>query len=1008
MSQSIENMKNARYNEKIIEILEKVSNIMLKQGETFRARAYQKAQESIMTYSDDITNLNDLNKLKGKPNIGSTILEKLEEFISSGTLKLIEREKNNPVNILSDVYGIGPKKAQELVEQGITTIEQLRVNQNQLLNETQKVGLKYYEDILKRIPRQEIEEYNNLLKNIFLKKKETEASYEIVGSYRRGAENSGDIDIILTSNSDSPSYFINLIDTLIKQKIIIEVLSRGPSKCLVITRLNSSSIARRVDFLYTSKEEYPFSILYFTGSKIFNTVMRNQALAMGLTMNEHGLYKMENKIKQKEKIQHHFSSEQDIFKYLNMEYREPWERVDGRAFKEITEKKALIQEKTIKKTKLIIEDEQSPAVVQAPAKAVVQTHAKVVVQTIINNFKKNSIKSLENLSANDFVYILRELTKAYHNQTPLLTDNEYDIIKDYFEIKYQEAYSSWSKEIGAPVEKNKATLPYQMGSMDKIKPDTNELLSWTKKFKGPYVLSCKIDGVSGLYTTEGPIPKLYTRGDGKVGQDISNLIPYLNLPKNKGIVIRGEFVIKKSVFEQKYKNEFANPRNMVAGILNHKQVDQKKIQDVNFVAYEVIKPILNPNEQLEFLKEDLNTECVFNKVEPTISNELLSQALIDNRTIYEYEIDGIIVTDNKIYKRQPGNPEHAFAFKMVLSEQLAEATVVDVIWTPSKDGYLKPRVQILPIKLGGVKIEYATGFNAAFIQNNKIGIGSLIKIVRSGDVIPHILSVTVPATKGKMPDVSYKWNTTNVDIILENMEQNNTVREKVITGFFKGIEIDGLGSGNVSRIIEAGFNTIPKIINMTVNDFLKVEGFKITMASKIYNGIKEQLSKASLITLMSSSNLFGRTLGEKKIELIMNDYPDILISKETNTQKIKKIQEVKGIAEKSAIIFVENIEAFNIFIGECGLENKLHQPLEKVIKENLDQLFPKVVVMTGFRDKNLEDKIKNAGAKIGSSVSKNTNLVIVKNLEEDTGKAMDAKKLGVQLITIEDFIKKYF
>ena len=78
------------------------------------------------------------------------------------------------------------------------------------------------------------------------------------------------------------------------------------------------------------------------------------------------------------------------------------------------------------------------------------------------------------------------------------------------------------------------------------------------------------------------------------------------------------------------------------------------------------------------------------------------------------------------------------------------------------------------------------------------------------------------------------------------MEQDETVREKIITGFFKGIEVEGLGSGNVSRIIEAGYNTIPKIINMTTGDFLKVEGFKITMANKIYNGIKEKLATSSL------------------------------------------------------------------------------------------------------------------------------------------------------------------
>ncbi len=990
-----------RYNEKFIEILESLSNIMLKQGETFRARAYQKAQEFIMMASSDITSLNEL---KGKPNIGPAVLEKLEEFITTGTLKIIEREKNNPVNILSDVYGIGPKKAQELVEQGITTIEQLRINQNQLLNETQKVGLKYYEDILKRIPRSEIENYNTLFKNIFLKN----ASYEIVGSYRRRAADSGDIDIIITSESSQT--FTTFIDTLIKQKVIIEVLSRGPSKCLVITKISPGAVARRVDFLYTTKEEYPFSILYFTGSKIFNTIMRSQALTMGLTMNEHGLYKMENKKKlkeQREKVDHNFECEKDIFKFLNMEYREPWERVDGRAFKliqtqtqsqtdnpeinKIAEKKAL-------KKKLIIED------------------IKINLSEIINNFKKTGTNALNQLNVNDFTYILRELTKAYHNQSPLLTDSEYDIIKDYFELTEPLAYSSWSKEVGAPVEqnKNKAILPYQMASMDKIKPDTNILLSWTKKFQGPYVLSCKLDGVSGLYTTEDQTPKLYTRGDGKVGQDVSYLIPYLNLPKNKGIVIRGEFIIKKNVFETKYKNEFANPRNMVAGIINHKAVDKNKIQDVDFVAYEVIKPILNPKEQMEFVLNTLKTKCVFNRLEPNISNELLSQLLIDNRRLYDYEIDGIIVTNNKVYERKLGNPEHAFAFKMILSDQLAEASVVDVIWSPSKDGYLKPRVQILPINLGGVRIEYATGFNGAFIKNNNIGIGAIIQIIRSGDVIPHILNITTPASAPKMPTQSYKWNPTNVDIILDNMDQDIIVREKNITGFFKGIEVEGLGSGNISRIMEAGYDTVPKIINMTTTDFLKVEGFKSTMSNKIYNGIKDKTTSASLVTLMSASNLFGRTLGERKIELIMSEYPDILISKESTQEKTQKILAVKGIAEKSATAFVESIESFNNFIKECGLENKLHnQPSYKKVEPNVelkvgDPLYNKTIIMTGFRDKNLEDKIKNAGAKLGSSVSKNTYLVIVKNLEEDTTKATDAKKLGIPLITVEDFNNKYF
>ena len=160
------------------------------------------------------------------------------------------------------------------------------------------------------------------------------------------------------------------------------------------------------------------------------------------------------------------------------------------------------------------------------------------------------------------------------------------------------------------------------------------------------------------------------------------------------------------------------------------------------------------------------------------------------------------------YNRITGNPLHAFAFKMIISEQIAEAKVVNVLWTPSKDGYLKPRVQIEPITLGGVKIEYATGFNAKFIVDNNIGLGALITIIRSGDVIPHILSVVVPSDKPMLPTVPYEWNDSHVDFILTDISDDKIVKEKNITGFFKIIGVDGLGPGNVKRIINSGYDSI--------------------------------------------------------------------------------------------------------------------------------------------------------------------------------------------------------
>jgi NAD-dependent DNA ligase len=399
--------------------------------------------------------------------------------------------------------------------------------------------------------------------------------------------------------------------------------------------------------------------------------------------------------------------------------------------------------------------------------------------------------------------------------------------------------------------------------MDKIKPDTNALTTWKAKYTGPYVLSCKLDGVSGMFDSE--TKKLYTRGDGKVGQDISHLVTRLRLnekvdPKTP-LVVRGEFIIPRRVFEDKYKDTFANPRNLVSGIINTKGADEKA-NDLHFVAYEIIHPQMNPSKQMETLTK-LGYEVVQYKETPSskLTNENLSETLMDWRTKYMYDIDGVIVADDNIHPRKDGNPEHAFAFKMVISDQIAEAKVVDVIWTPSKSGYLKPRVRIEPIKLGGVTIEYATGFNGSYIETNKIGIGAVIQIIRSGDVIPHIKSVTTPAERAKMPTEPYHWTDTHIDIILDSADDNVTVREKNITAFFVGIEVDGLSKGNVARIMSAGFDTIPKILKMTKADFAKVDGFKEKTIEKIYHGIQNKVKSASLLAIMSSSNLFGRGIG---------------------------------------------------------------------------------------------------------------------------------------------------
>ena len=1101
------------YNEKFASLLSRLSTVMGNIGENMRAKAYKKAEETILGMTTEIRSINDLNN---KPGIGPTIKKKLQEYLETGKISALEKAENKPEVLFTNVYGIGPKKASEIVKKGITTIAELKANKDEVLNAVQKTGLQYYDDILKRIPRAEIDLYDKTFKTLLKSKTQTKkTNYEIVGSYRRGQESSGDIDVIISS--ESPKAFDDFLDVLIEKKIIVEVLSRGKNKCLVIAKIPKSTVYRRVDFLYATPSEFPFSILYFTGSKGFNVVMRGHALKMGYSMNEHGFTPA---------VDRPIKDERDIFDFLGLQYKTPQERVDGRAViilsigsqmgqeeekkntsrkkkekvaqkpskkkmpllgvpirvpirvidessfdsneilsKVLTPDESVIttikatrkkrepiekkpKNKTEKQTKTKIDEikeivqqenqqiekiktkideikemaqkenpkenpkKEKPAKLKAIKEIKVSSHTSTQME-LITKFKEQGIPILEPLSENVLNEIIDEANEAYYNENPVLTDNEFDIIKEYTEKKFPKATALC--KVGAPVRGAKVVLPFEMASMDKIKPDSGALDTWTAKYKGPYVLSCKLDGVSGLYihSKSSKTHKLYTRGNGCIGQDISHLIPIINLPDiPEGMAVRGEFVLSKRVFADKYSSEFANARNLVSGIINRKTADEKA-KDLHFVTYEVIEPKLKPSAQLKAL-DDAGFRVVQNKSVKSLTNKFLSDLLVDWRSTYDYDIDGVIVTDDAIHPRVSGNPEHAFAFKMVLSDQLAEAKVVDVLWEASKDGYLKPRVRIEPIQLGGVKIEYATGFNGKFIEENNIGIGAIIQMVRSGDVIPYIKSVTTPAEKAKMPLVPYIWNKSHVDVLLEKPAEDEGVQEKNITAFFTTIEVDGLGKGNVHKIYKSGKTTVAEIIKMTAADFEKIDGFKKKTADKLAEGIQARIQEASLIDIMVASGKLGRGLGERKLKPILTAFPDILTDPASISEKEAKLKTIPGIGPENATTFSKNIPDFLDFLKECGLEDK-QQSSKEVLKDTKETKNPivegpftgKKIVMTKVRDKDIISFVTNQGGSLEDTMKKDIFTLIVKTKEDSSNKTEYAKANNIPIMTVEEFKSAY-
>ena len=404
--------------------------------------------------------------------------------------------------------------------------------------------------------------------------------------------------------------------------------------------------------------------------------------------------------------------------------------------------------------------------------------------------------------------------------------------------------------------------------------------------------------------------------------------------------------------------------------------------------------------------ESRGVATVIHREEEQITNELLSTILLDWRNNYKYEIDGIIVSDNRIYPRKRKNPEHSFAFKMIISDQTAEVKVLDVLYAPTKDGYLAPVVRVEKVRIRGADIEYASAYHARFIVDNKIGVGAVILILRSGDVIPKIEAVITPAAEPKMPDVPWKWNATRVDAVLENAEDSAEVREKNIEFFFKKIKTESLGPGNVRKIIAAGFDSVPKILKASKADLLTVKGFKDATVNKVYGSIHERVKKVSLPRLMAATNVFGRGLGRQRADAILKVYPSILTDDLTRAQRIELVRGIRGFEVKTAQIFADGVAPFLEFAAETGLEWKLKQePKEMVDKSH--PLYGKKIGITGFSDQALQEKLEALGADVSRTVTRSTFLVLVEDEDEDTGKAEKARGLGIPLVTPKDLTQKY-
>ena len=307
----------------IIDIFTSLGNFEKANGEGFKANAYFKVIPSLKNIqSDSGLTTDNLKSIKG---LGKSLLTKIQEIIETGSCPAYDKIKDydDIRQVFMGIHGIGPKNAKELVKTGFKSIEDLRncPNIEEHLNNVQMIGLEHYEDLQLRIPREEIEKHEKNLKKLYklCNFPKNAVHFTIAGSYRRGKVDSGDIDILFTSKNKKR--YDEFIDKLKEMNYLVEDLARGPKKYNGICRYGNNP-SRRIDIMYTKPQEYPFAILYFTGSMEFNTKMRANLLEQGLSLNEYSLKDNDTK----KPVDHKFVKEEDIFEYLNMDYVHPCDR----------------------------------------------------------------------------------------------------------------------------------------------------------------------------------------------------------------------------------------------------------------------------------------------------------------------------------------------------------------------------------------------------------------------------------------------------------------------------------------------------------------------------------------------------------------------------------------------------------------------------------------------------------------------------------------------------------
>lgn len=622
---------------------------------------------------------------------------------------------------------------------------------------------------------------------------------------------------------------------------------------------------------------------------------------------------------------------------------------------------------------------------------------------------------------------------AYYNGEPIMSDAEFDVLEQYLKDNGSKVH----EQVGAKVKDYDFSHPTKMLSLAKIQTEkdvdglTNYMfdlfMSWYNKrtqminlkdfFK--MLVSPKFDGnaINVVYIG-GVLTSILTRGDGTFGKDVTKRLesrfpktlkfnnPDFTLQSDDIIQIRCEIVIDKYLFHEKYKPlGFANPRNYVAGVIGGDEFDSVKVSELDPIPLHFL---LN-GEQLtsdSFMENDFVSSTRFED-EYDIRNYVdIIKKFEDMRDDFKYQLDGVVFAFHPVFREDMGenshDPEWSIAIKFIPEEAIT--TYKGIEWNVGKTGELSPVIQLEPVQLAGTTVKRVSGYNYGYIINNKISNGAKFSLIKSGDIIPEILSVIITGDDNfdiptHCPKCGTELKHDDIHLVCENENCSGRIGKQLTTNA-KLLGLKDVGPKTLEWFSNDFSDIIDLIMWVNTNGSSKeIENYGIKYNSRsheiflnAFSSIKS-VSYAQVIVMMGYNNV-GLKLAEQVAKYYFNCNPDFTSQDRSLVELLTKEETKLKVEEKVAKLIA------------CGITVDI-----PVLKEkNENSIY---VCMTGSpKDFGFSTKAdfesKFGGLLVDVSItSKECQYLITDDLNSTSSKMKTAQKKGIEILTYGDFYNKF-